>query len=516
MSSEDLTADGLLTRLEADGIAALCRAYRKQPIPSRILQDLLALPDAPSIAAEFVAAYPLSPSHLLEALLADEPAAAVLAHLATNPRTPPQLLTRFAAHEDPAVRAQAAQHPQLPSRELVTLAEDADLKVRAALAGNPSLRLPHHALLAADPEPAVRVQLAQQSPVPAPVALALGADDCAVVRLHAIATATVEDELLEHWAVSDEEDIQLALLQRRNLPVETCHTLLRSPFARVRRQAREELDLDDVDLLFLILRGEADERAWVAAREILPRPLQSVLAQDTAEAVRIALAGNPVLDPAIARFFVGQAEPRVCAALATNPAVDGSLIEELAATRAAEVLSALAYRHDLDPQMVQLLLARSAEFRRHWAILGRTEPAIDEETARILWADGLPTVRVLAVRACPDWRRADLYDLARDPVPAVRLAVLEHPHAADELLTDYADDADAEVAARARALQAERARRPRVPARDAIAASSHPNIDVPLANPNLPDPPSAEPAARPLSKRPAAPDLFNKLKRFFT
>lgn len=518
MSTEELTAASLLARIEAEGVRRVCNAYRKPPIPSRILQELTTLPDA-SLALDFVAAYPLSPSHLLETLAQSSPPSSALALLATNPRTPPHLLTQFATHEDPAVRAQAASHRQLPSRELVVLTEDPDPAVRRALAANPALRLPHQAALVADADPAVRLRLAGQAGLPAPVALVLGADDCAVVRLHTLATATVETELLESWAASDEEDGQLALLQRRNLPAEICHALVRSPHASVRRQARTDLDLDDVDLLYLITRGETEERAWVAARPLLLRPLQSLLARDAEESVRLALAANPVLEEVVARYFVGLAEASVCAALAANPAVSADLIEELAATREPAVLVALAYREDLDPKLATFLLHHSPDFRRHWAIQGRTSPELEVETARILFADALPTVRVLAVTACPNWRRADLYDLARDPAAAVCRAALRHPNAPDELLEDYATDSDPAVAAVARALQAERAARPRpisppTPAPVAARKSAQTAIDASSARSSLSAPRSVRLAA-PTPSRPAAPDIFHKLKRIF-
>ena len=511
MSEETLTAETLLARIRADGVRRVSAAFRKPPIPSRILQELAALPDAPE-ALDFVAAYPLSPSHLLETLAESAPSSSVLAHLATNPRTPPNLLTQFAAHEDPAVRAQAASHPQLPGRELFALAEDSSAEVRRALAGNHSLRLPHQAALVIDPEPAVRLRLAGQPGLPAPVALVLASDACAVVRLHTVATAAVEDEMLEGWAAGDEEDVQQALLQRKNLPAEICHSLVRSIHPAVRRIARTDLDLDDVDLLLLASRGEPDERAWVAARPLLPRPLQSLLARDADADVRTALAANRALDETIARYFVPLAEEPVCAALAGNPATPADLIEELAATRHPSVLAALAYRETIDEKLAQFLIAHSPDFRRHWAMQHRTSVALDVETAKTLFNDPLPTVRRLAIAACPGWRRADLYDLARDRVPAVRIAAMRHCNAPDELLQDRTADPDETVAAAAREIQATRAAAPRRIVLD--ARSVHTGVDVAARRPTLSDP-TDESADESEPVLPSAPELFNKLKRIF-
>lgn len=517
MSAELLTVETLLARIRADGVRRASAALRKPPIPSRLLQELAALPDTPE-ALEFVASYPLSPSHLLETLAVGA-APSVLAHLATNPRTPPHLMSQFAAHENAGVRAQAAAHPQLPARELFILAADPQPEVRRSLAGNPSLRLPHQAALVADADPSVRLRLASQSALPAPAALVLGADPCAVVRLHTVASVTAEEDLLLGWAAGDEEDVQLALLQRKDLPAEVNHTLLRSPHAAVRRLARADLDLDDVDLLFLATRGEPDERAWVAARPLLSRPLQSLLARDADASVRVALAANPSLDEAIARFFTSLAEEAVCEALSGNPAVPSDLVEELAATRQSAVLAALAYRETLSERLARFLVAHSPDFRRHWAIQGRADLSIDLETAKTLLADPLPTVRALAVGACPAWRRADLYDLARDAAPVVRIAALRHANAPDELLQDRADDPAPEVAAAAREVWAAR----EALARQAAAAKALPPMPPVVVRSTTvrhtgvdaepPRPTVSAPAAFP--ERPEAPDLFNKLKRIF-
>ena len=524
--ADPLTLDSLLARIRADGLRRTSAALRKPPIPSRLLQELAALPDTPE-ALEFVASYPLSPSHLLETLAATA-SPAVLAHLATNPRTPPHLMSQFAAHTDARVRAQAAAHPQLPARELFILATDSESAVRRSLAGNSSLRLPHQAVLVADADPSVRLRLAAQSALPAPAALVLGSDPCAVVRVHTVATVSAEEDLLLGWAAGDEEDIQLALLQRKALPAEVAHTLLRSPHASVRRLARTDLDLDDVDLLLLATRGEPDERAWVAARPALSRPLQSVLARDTNASVRTALAANTSLDESIARFFMGLAEEPVCEALAGNSALPDDLVEELAATRQPAALAALAYRETLDEQLVQFLIVNSPDFRRHWAIQARAFAGLDLAAAKTLLADPLPTVRVLAVSACPAWRRADLYDLARDHAPAVRIAALRHVNAPDELLQDSAADPVPEVAAAARevwAVREERARQlaakkalppmPPVVVNRPPARDRDTGVDVAPPRPTVAAPLRVAVPVNAPTTRPEAPDLINKLKRIF-
>jgi hypothetical protein len=520
MSTETLTADSILERIQRDGVRKTATALRKPPVSSRLLQELADRAE-PTQAQQFVAAYPLSPSHLLENLARTAQDPEVFPFLATNPRTPPHLLSEFAAHENPEVRSHVATHPQLAARELLNLAQDADVAVRRAVATNPSLRLPHHAALAVDASPGVRLRLAGQAALPAQVALVLAADASTVVRAHTLATAVTTDEMLLGWAASDEEDVQLALAARKDLPAPVLRLLLLSPSAHVRRAARALTEPDTVELLHIVLHGEPDERAWVAARSPLLSPLQRQLAQDDTPAVRLALAANPSLDADIADYFVTLGDEAVCVALATNPAVSADHVQALAATRQPAVLTALAYRDSLYDELVPFLLEHSPDFRRHWAIQGRPVTISDAALARKLAADPLPSIRALAV-AGHTWRRADLYDFARDPASAVRLAAVRHAQAADDLLVSLLADPVPEIATAAAELQATRqlAARTAAPVRSATPARSAPATPVsqnpaPLASSasstsHFPLPTGARPGA------PApTPKLFNQLKRLF-
>lgn len=487
-AAETLTSSDILERIHRDGVRKTASALRKPPVSSRLLQELAERAE-PSSAQQFVAAYPLSPSHLLEALAQTAQDPEVFPFLATNPRTPPHLLSAFAAHENPEVRSHVATHPQLAARELLNLAQDPDVAVRRAVATNPSLRLPHYAALTTDTNPGVRLRLATQPALPAQVAIILAADASTLVRTHTVAATTADDELLLGWAASDEEEVQLALASRKNLP-NTARALLHlSPHAAVRRLARDLLEPDPVALLHFVTSGEPDERAWVAARTPLASPPQHQLAQDDTPAVRLALAANPSLTPAIADYFIALADEPACVALATNPSLTPDHVQALAATRLPAVLTALAYRDDLYEELIPFLLEHSPDFLRHWAIQQKPAALTDPTVARRLLADPLPTIRALAVASHP-WRRADLYDFARDPAAAVRLAALRHAHASDELVASLPSDPAPEVATAAEEIRATRA-----------AAKLHEKITKPAA----PAPPSSLSALKPKhSARPAS------------
>jgi hypothetical protein len=519
MAADVLTTDLILERIRRDGVRKTVLALRKPPVPSRLLQELADLTE-PTLAQQFVAAYPLSPSHLLENLARTAQDPEVFPFLATNPRTPPHLLSEFAVHENPEVRTHVATHPQLAARELLNLAQDSNDAVRRAVATNASLRLPHYAALVADAQPGVRLRLVAQSALPAEVALVLAADASTVVRTHTVATATASDEILLGWAASDEEDVQLALAARADLPVAAQRLLLLSPSASVRRAARTLVEPDTLTLLHFITVGDAEERAWVAARPKLPTPLQRELAQDADAAVLVALAGNASLHADVADYFLALGDEAVCVALATNPAITSDHVQALAATRLPAVLTALAYRDDLYDELIPFLLEHSPDFLRHWAIQARPATITDPALAQRLLADPLPSVRALAVAGHP-WRRADLYDFARDSSPAVRLAAVRHPQAADELVDAAVLDASPEVATAAQAARVARAEAARAAVIAAQAAAKKAaSAPASTAKNKLVTPKSVAPAAPAhlpaRTETPApAPKLFNQLKRLF-
>ncbi|MBC7366089.1 MAG: hypothetical protein H7343_04630 [Undibacterium sp.] len=514
MSADTLTSSALLERIQRDGVRKTAIALRKPPLSSRLLQELAELP-SPTVAQQFVAAYPLSPSHLLESLAQTAQDPEVFPFLATNPRTPPHLLSTFAAHENPEVRAHVATHPQLAARELLHLAQDTDVAVRRAVATNPSLRLPHHAALTTDANPGVRLRLATQPALPAQVALVLAADASIIVRTHTIAATTADEELLLGWAASDEEEVQLALASRKNLPTAARSVLLLSPHASVRRVARDLIEPDSVALLHFVTNGEPDEHAWVAVRPSLPAPLQRLLAPSPHLPVRLALAANPSLVPDVADNFATLAEESVCVALATNPSLSSDHVQSLAATRLPAVLTALAYRDDLYEELIPFLIEHSPDFLRHWAVQQKPAALTDPTLARRLLADSLPTIRALAVASHP-WRRADLYDFARDPAAVVRLAALRHAQASGELVASLLTDPSAEVATAAEEIRAARATAarsapkapsPSIPSPDPITRSAS---ELSALNSQL----STAPLA-PRHAPPPAPKLFNQLKSLF-
>jgi hypothetical protein len=229
--------------------------------------------------------------------------------------------------------------------------------------------------------------------------------------------------------------------------------------------------------------------------------------------VRVALAANPSLVPDIADYFIALADESVCVALATNPALSPEHVQSLAATRLPAVLTALAYRDDLYDELIPFLLEHSPDFLRHWAIQQKSATVANADLARRLLANPLPSIRALAV-ASHAWRRAELYDFARDRSPAVRLAALRHSNAPDDLLASLLLDPAPEVVLAATATQTARA----TAARSTPLA---PPLSVPLRSDlsalssTLSAPPARPPQSDPSTLNAQLSTKLNQLKRLF-
>jgi hypothetical protein len=221
------------------------------------------------------------------------------------------------------------------------------------------------------------------------------------------------------------------------------------------------------------------------------------------------------MDAAIADYFIALADEPTCVALATNASLSPDHVQSLAATRLPAVLTALAYRDDLYEELIPFLIEHSSDFLRHWAIQQKSATLTDPAVSRRLLADPLPTIRALAV-ACHPWRRADLYDFARDPSPLVRLSALRHAQASDELVANLLADPAPEVATAAEELRTTRAAAARI-------APKALSLPAPATAPKLSARSPSELSAlnSQLSTAPRAnraepvPKLFNQLKSLF-
>lgn len=508
MATTPENIDELLERIQRDGIVRACSVFRRPPLPSRLLRELYDHRQDP-LGRRFIAAYPLSPSDLLECLSEESEDSEALAMVAVNPRTPPHSLARLAEHPDPSVRSRAAGNSQLTARDLRALARDERVEVRVAVARNEAIRLQHQAELAKDADPSVRVALAGNAVLDPEVALFLSDDDSPLVRVQLVGCANVEDEQLLYWADSDREELQLALLKRSQLPPPVIESLVLARSATVRSEARARLEgfRDPVPATFVVRYGTEPERAALAAEPALPVPLQRVLSQDAAVPVLSALAANWEIDPDVTEHLIGRGVPEVLETLAENAGIQENALFSLAKAGDARVDALLAFRENLPASIVRMLAAGGSDsaYLRQKAVRGDPVEHLPETVSLNLARAPLPSLRALAARS-PSLQPELLRDLAADPAPTVRLAVAENPVTPDLVLEALREDSDARVAKLAHGRwQNNRRARP------------VPSLGLTEATGEVMDPASsAPPAADGQGTSRDEPGVIGKLRRIFT
>jgi hypothetical protein len=162
----------------------LREAERSSTSPAR-LAELFAREtvrrDSAVVAA--LAANPSTPPEVLRRLAAGE--AEVAFRLAQNPATPPGLLTSLASRTEASVRSAVAANPRTPAATLVLLAGDGELAVRRVVARNAAVPPAALAALARDADRDTRLLVASNPSIPASALRLLAQDPDEKVRTYA-------------------------------------------------------------------------------------------------------------------------------------------------------------------------------------------------------------------------------------------------------------------------------------------------------------------------------------------
>lgn len=407
--------------LDTVPIAQLCKKWKRPPVSTRLLREAYQTDPDPRIR-EFIASYPLAPSDLLEQMAREfSEEISLLALLGNNPRTPPASLTALLEHPEAAVRAGVAQSTQLSPRQVDTLAEDPAVEVVRELACRSDLKERHMARLATHRDPSVRLHIARQKQLPEPVALVLSADPSVLVRFALALHFAAEEDFQLFLADSDREEVQLALLQRKDLADTPLHSLLLSSHASVRAAARALSDLDEPLLLHSLELADEAEQVALAAYEPLPELIQRALVDSAGPRALEVLAHNPSISTATAQALI-DCELSLAAAVLENPVHREAVAEYLAASQKPEWIALLADLEGLPPEVFGQLLRQppAAGLLAHLAWNQRPVPGIPADLAEALVEHALPCLRVWAISSYP-FPRTTLLALAEDdPARAVR------------------------------------------------------------------------------------------------
>jgi uncharacterized protein (DUF2336 family) len=490
------TSDDLVAQIDALGVADTVKAYRKPPLPTRILRDLYELYHDQDRYLEFLAHYPLIPSDLADLIAAelDPNKTAIATGLAANPRCPQQALNRLVQHPEVAVRHALASNPNLTPKEFQIMVADDNPFVRSAIAQNSSLPVHLQFLLAADASSAVRIALAGRKNLDPDIAVHLAECDDTAVRAAVIMHCNLDDELLQLWADGDHLAQQLLLLRRPAALARSTQTALHfSPHAFVCRSAVHGQALSGPQMLFFAESDDTRDRIFLAEQSDLPASIQRILAQDASPKVRRRLAANGSLHESIALHIAASSDLGSCRALAKNPSISDTVIAYLCGHPEDEIALLIAYRDDLNDTHRDLLINQrdSLTVAEHCAYLEVDYAAVSEAIAEQLAHSDAPSLRAFSAHSAHLSGRVRTR-LAGDPSEAVRLALASNPSLDDTQLKQLCADSS-----RAVVFAAEETYSLRLRQRGQTAATSDPT------------------AATAPAPRPRKPALFNKIVNFF-
>ncbi|MCC5787995.1 MAG: hypothetical protein JJT75_00025 [Opitutales bacterium] len=391
------SASELIALVEELGIEAVCRKFRRPPLSSRLLRETFA--EDGTTGKVFVAHYPLSPSDLLEQLsgeAGDDPGLA--APLAANPRTPPPVLLSFIEHPLPEVRRSVAVNPNLGPREISRLLRDDNARVAASLALNPGLKIQHQAYLCRHESCSVRIALGQNSNLDPVILRALGDDPHPLVRRAVAAQSRAETNLLQLWADSDEEELQLGLLERRKLETGILESLYLSPHASVRVAADERQTAPPWAMVFRWDQGTLPEKEVLAGQRDLPAALQREVCQSESVVLRQHLAQNPGLGEDVVEYLIQNGEEQEALFLLENETLASTVAPLLAESGYPSVNALLATKSFAGEEVLQQLINvhLSPEAIVHLAARGRPFRGMRGDLARALARHEVPSLRALA------------------------------------------------------------------------------------------------------------------------
>lgn len=451
-------SETLLKEISADVLGAL-KKHRNDDIPAQVLRGLASeisgTTDESHLVRVFLAAYPYSPSRVLDDLFAEcskddvdeataEGYAEVLSRLADNPRTPKTTLQQLAKSESVSVRKAVAASRCISPQCAMILIDDQLPEVRAVLAANSFIPAKCQTQLSMDPVPFVRSALLQSSHLDDEIYPNLADDVDPTVQAMTLLSQRVPVDTMLQCADSDEHFSQQVLLARKNLPNDVLESLCFSSHPDVQKVAVSRKILTIDEMLGFASRGDVDVRIKIASLPNVPEIVQQTLANDSSRDVRLALAGCPVLTEDAARTLASTDDDGIIVTLARNLNAPLKVLAELAGSGNKQVLKAIAGRHCPQEMLDIIYESDDDEVFYHLAYNEVIPENMPEKLLVRLSEHELPSLRALVATA-PGLPLYLMSRLARDISPTVRKALAKNPSASPSVLDLLSADSCADV-----------------------------------------------------------------------
>jgi len=194
----------------------------------------------------------------------------LLAAIARNEATPPDVLERLARHKDYSVRMMVCYNRVATSGALAALAQDRTHEIRYCIAQHTNAPASLLTEMARDPSPNVRTAVAANASAPVAAFTTLSADSSKHVRQAVAANSAAPDEILAKLIQDEDEITRYSVAQNPGTPLDLRLKLARDPAVRVRKALLAVPELPEA-LLVLLASDENDEvrrgaRYWLERR----------------------------------------------------------------------------------------------------------------------------------------------------------------------------------------------------------------------------------------------------------
>jgi hypothetical protein len=449
MAKEFSSYEDFRRQLESTGIPGMIKAWRKSPLPSRILREALDQHADDQEVLRFLAEYPMTPADIVEKLCEKDLPSAIASAICQHPRASLEVFNFAKDHPEATVRAAVCANKSLPTRILQLMVEDPQAAVRAAVASSPLLKSNLQARLASDADSTVRGALAANPRLETEVALLLAVDPSPLVRATTALLAPVSAEILREWAVSGDLSIEDALFGREDLAAEDGAWLIFSSNASTRRQAAARWANHPMVRTRMALSDDEKDRCWQAQQKDLSRSLQEFLAEDPCAEVQQLIAEHPQLATAAMHKLRTSDSLEIQQRLALNPAVP---IQELQSSEHSNGLRIhCLYREDLPEETLKNWVQEDTpdELIDHLAWMRADLPWLTANAASHLCISQRPLRRRLAAtsRQLPN---EAIERLCTDSCNEVREALAQNPAISEIVLDELSFDPDESVASTAK------------------------------------------------------------------
>jgi len=194
----------------------------------------------------------------------------LLAAVARNEATPPDVLERLARHKDYSVRIMACYNRVATPGVLVALAQDHTHEIRYCVARHSNTPASLLTEMARDPSPSIRAAVAANASAPVAVFTTLSADSNKYVRQAVAANSAAPVEILAKLIQDEDEITRYSVARNPRTPLDLRMKLARDPAVRIRKALLAAPEVPE-ELLVLLANDENDDvrrgaRYWLERR----------------------------------------------------------------------------------------------------------------------------------------------------------------------------------------------------------------------------------------------------------